>query len=275
MSIAFDNIDNFRDVGKTINDHLGRQVVREGVFFRSARPDRASPEDRTKLRDELGIRTVVDLRNKNEQQRHRAGLTKALAPGQIPGLKYREIKVTGERFQTFLTRQLGWWSSFKTSILLFFGHNDRAISILSREVIQPRGLVGIAFVTLDQSGPEIAEALRTFISPSSLPLLVHCALGKDRTGLIVALALMILGVPSDAITHDYQLSRKALAGDYEVRRVEFRKLGLSPEWGGVADSFAERIEWHLDVKYGNLEGYLDRIGFRKDDRERLVDVLSA
>ncbi|KAI1647257.1 protein-tyrosine phosphatase-like protein [Daldinia loculata] len=275
MSIAFDNIHNFRDVGKTINDHLGQKVVREGVFFRSAQPDEASLKDRMRIRDELGIRTVIDLRNRKEQQGRRVGLTNAFRLGQIPGLKYREIKVTGERFQAFLTGQLKWSSSLKILILLFFGNRDQATRILSREVMRPRGLVGMGLITLDESGPEIAEALRTFISSSSLPLLVHCALGKDRTGLIVALTLMILGVPSDAITHDYRLSGEALADDHEARLEEIRNVGLSPEWGGVADNFVEGIEWHLDVKYGSIEGYLDGIGFGKEERERLVEVLGA
>ncbi|KAF3064573.1 putative tyrosine serine protein phosphatase protein [Daldinia childiae] len=230
MSIVFDNIDNFRDVGKTINDHVGWKVVREGIFFRSARLDKATAKDRVRIRNQLGIRTIVDLRNKKEQQKHQVGPTNVLVPGQIPGVKHHNIKVTGERFEAFLTGQLKLWSSLP---------------------------------------------LRALISNRSLPLLVHCALGKDRTGLIVALALMILGVPSDSITYDYQLSREALADDYDARLDEIKKLGLSPEWGGVADNFAERIEEHLDAKYGNLEYYLDGIGFGRDERARLVDTLSA
>ncbi|KAI0852238.1 protein-tyrosine phosphatase-like protein [Daldinia vernicosa] len=246
MSIAFDNIDNFRDVGKTINNYLGQKVIREGVFFRSARPDRASPSDRRRIKDELGIRTVVDLRNNKEQR------------GRIPGLQYREIKVTGKRFEAFLWEQLGWWAFSKVTILALLGHRAQATSILSREAMQPRGL-----------------ALRTFISPSSLPLLVHCALGKDRTGLIIALTLMILGVPSAAIMRDYQLSREGLAINEEARLKEARRVGLSPEWVDVPGDFVEGIKGHLDVKYGGIDAYLDGIGFGKDGRERLVKVLSV
>lgn len=34
----FDNILNFRDVGKTVNQFLGKRYLREGVLYRSARP---------------------------------------------------------------------------------------------------------------------------------------------------------------------------------------------------------------------------------------------
>ncbi|KAI1477166.1 protein-tyrosine phosphatase-like protein [Daldinia eschscholtzii] len=185
MSLTFDNILNFRDVGKTINDYLGRKVVREGVLYRSARPDDASPADRKKLKDELGIRTVVDLRTKTEhlkqaQKRRASALpphsdAALTEPLQIPGLRYRAIKVTGRRFEIFLLRQLAWYSLFKLLILFLLGYRTQAIAILGREVMQPRGLVGLGIVTLDESGAEIAEALRTLTAPSSsLPVLVHC-----------------------------------------------------------------------------------------------------
>ncbi|KAJ3560632.1 hypothetical protein NPX13_g9238 [Xylaria arbuscula] len=57
MSVEFDNILNFRDVGKTVNDFLGKKVLREGVLYRSARPDDATISDRRRLKEEVGIRT--------------------------------------------------------------------------------------------------------------------------------------------------------------------------------------------------------------------------
>lgn len=40
---------------------------------------------------------------------------------------------------------------------MLFGYRMQAISILGREVMQPRGLIGLGYDTLDHSGPEIAE----------------------------------------------------------------------------------------------------------------------
>ncbi|KAI1477165.1 hypothetical protein F4774DRAFT_389933 [Daldinia eschscholtzii] len=84
-------------------------------------------------------------------------------------------------------------------------------------------------------------------------------------------------VPTDAISHDYLLSRQGLAADRDsgARLEEIREIGLTPEWGDVPDDFVERIRGHLRAKYGGVEGYLDGIGFGKDERERLVDVLGA
>ncbi|KAF7156852.1 hypothetical protein CNMCM5623_000697 [Aspergillus felis] len=59
----FDNIINFRDVGRSINQLMGSRILKEGVLFRSARLDDASERDRRRLAEELHISTVLDLRS--------------------------------------------------------------------------------------------------------------------------------------------------------------------------------------------------------------------
>ncbi|KAI1449743.1 tyrosine/serine protein phosphatase [Annulohypoxylon stygium] len=283
MSIAFDNILNFRDVGKTVNDHLGRKLVREGVLYRSARPDDASPADRKRLRDEIGIKTVVDLRTKTEhlkqaekRQASQTDLSDADATSvQIPGVRYQQIKVTGRRFEKYIVGQLSWWSYFKLIFLFALGYRVEAISLISQEVLLPRGLVGLGLVTIDESGAEIAETLRTLLAPSSTPLLVHCTQGKDRTGLIIALILMILSVPASAIDHDYMLSTEGLSSEREMRMKEIRDIGLTAEWGDSSPDFVSRVVEHIDAKYGGVEGYLDSVGFDASERQRIVEVLGA
>jgi len=90
---------------------------------------------------------------------------------------------------------------------------------------------------------------------------------------VVILALRILGVPTDAIEFDYQLSDKALQSEREARLAEIREIGLTDKFGDTAKDLIQRVEAHLVREYGGLEGYLDSIGFDKPKRERLVDVL--
>lgn len=47
---------------------------------------------------------------------------------------------------------------------MIFGYRMQAISILGREVMQPRGLVGLGFDSIDHCGPEIAN-VNYLISP--------------------------------------------------------------------------------------------------------------
>ncbi|KAK3944157.1 protein-tyrosine phosphatase-like protein [Diplogelasinospora grovesii] len=291
---GFESLLNFRDVGRTVNEFLGQKLVREGLLFRSARPDDASPKDRTRLREEYGIKTVIDLRTKTEhlnaarkRQADLALLPKPLPgaplvesnaalaePVQIPGLRYLSIKLTGRSFERFLLSQLSWLSFSKFLFLFIIGFRMRAISILGREVMLPRGLVGLGLDTLDHSGPEISEALQSLLEPGALPILIHCTQGKDRTGIIIILCLMILGVPATAIDHDYRLSDEALLPEKEARLKEIREIGLTDDFGNTAPGLIQRTAEHLDSKYGGLDGYLDGVGFDHHKRERLRELLS-
>ncbi|KAI0503318.1 hypothetical protein F5B22DRAFT_558419 [Xylaria bambusicola] len=93
--------------------------------------------------------------------------------------------------------------------------------------------------------------------------------------MIIALTLLILRVPTDAITHDYLLSQAGLKPEREERVAEMRHIGLSPEWGDCPPELIQRVSEHLDVRYGGVDGYLDSIGFGAEDRARLVEVLGA
>lgn len=293
MPREFDNILNFRDVGKTVNEFLGKRVVKEGVLFRSARPDDATASDRRRLKETYGIKTVIDLRTKTEhlqQSKKRAADLKAPAllesnaalaePVQIPGLRYLEIRVTGKKFENHLVKQLSWRSYLKLISLYLTGYRVEAIRIMAHDVMLPRGLVGMGFDTLDQSGEEIAQALRAFTQPSSLPVLVHCTQGKDRTGLTVALCLLVLGVPLEAVSHDYMLTQPALNDEAppeerRARLAEIEDIGLTPEWGDCPPDFVARVAGHLQDRYGGVDRYLDGIGFGSQERDRFRKLLAA
>jgi len=54
-----------------------------------------------------------------------------------------------------------------------------------------------------QSKRPIARALRVFSTDDNLPIIVHCAQGRDRTGIIIALLLRALGTDEHAVALDY------------------------------------------------------------------------
>lgn len=104
--------------------------------------------------------------------------------------------------------------------------------------------------------------------------MVHCTQGKDRTGIIVMLVLMILGVLEAAIEYDYELSDEGLAAEKESRLAEIRAIGLSDDFGGVAKDMTAAVRRHLDENYSGLEKYLDNIGFDAREREKLRNRLT-
>jgi protein-tyrosine phosphatase len=47
---------------------------------------------------------------------------------------------------------------------------------------------------------------RAVAAPAALLVLIHCAAGNDRTGIVAALWLAAVGVPNETIAEDYALS---------------------------------------------------------------------
>ena len=131
-------------------------------------------------------------------------------------------------------------------------------------------------VVLDRRPSQVHDTLSILASPDALPALVHCAGGKDRTGLIAALVLGIAGVPAETIAKDYGLT---------ARFLHVRHLEASP------DLSAEDYTWedyqrascppktmlgvlrHLDDRYGGVEGYARAIGLTDEQIESLREGL--
>ena len=69
---------------------------------------------------------------------------------------------------------------------------------------------------LDAAGDKIITAL-TLIADNgpSYPTIVHCTVGKDRTGVLVSILLSVLGVRREAIVTDYLLTGPNMASIME------------------------------------------------------------
>jgi protein-tyrosine phosphatase len=85
------------------------------------------------------------------------------------------------------------------------------ISILTGDLqTLPLELDAIYQYVIDECGGTIATAIKVLAAPGASPALVHCSAGKDRTGIVVALILAVLGVPDEVIAADYGLSARYL-----------------------------------------------------------------
>ncbi|EAW15885.1 putative tyrosine/serine protein phosphatase [Aspergillus fischeri NRRL 181] len=278
----FDNIINFRDVGRSINQLMGSRILKEGVLFRSARLDDASERDRRRLAEELHISTVLDLRSMTEHQMatRKCRGEDALDPEQpslppseanehlmeIPGVHRSLISLTGRAFERALLWRLDWYNLIRVLTLVASGYRTEAVTIVGQQAMAPRGLIGLGQDTLDSSTAEVREIFELLVSPAAYPVLVHCTQGKDRTGLIVLLLLLLLPeVSADAIAADYVKSEPELVVEFEERMKEIRVLGLDEEYTKCPPGFTQQIRAHLDAKYGGVEGYLLSVGI---DREK-------
>ena len=110
----------------------------------------------------------------------------------------------------------------------------------------------------------------SLVLPQEESLVVMCALGKDRTGLFVALVLAICQVSVDDILDDYVLSdglgEVALAG---VERMEtLRGLNRDMFSGAPRDAMLDAFDF-LEETYGGTPAYLERIGFGEQQQSEL------
>jgi protein-tyrosine phosphatase len=115
--------------------------------------------------------------------------------------------------------------------------------------------------SVERNGGHIVTALAALADAPPGGVVVHCAEGKDRTGMLVALALRVAGVPPAEIAADYAASDERAAFRRELdllaeeaERAEFRqRYGCHPATIlGVLD--------HIEDRYGGVEAYLLRHG---------------
>lgn len=297
----FKSILNFRDVAQTINDlpsPKSRPRLKPGLLYRSARPDEASASDRQALTEKYRIKTILDLRSKTEHieaaKKLDARRCESLGPDvdlttrsasavpaarssdtiKISGIKYEEINLNGGSFSRALLWKLSWLSLSKLIGLMALGYRVEAIGILGREVMAPRGLIGLGEDSLEFSTGEIFSCFKILADSDSYPILIHCTQGKDRTGLIVLLTLLLLDVPVDAINADYTASERELEVERASRMKEITSIGLGEDFAGCPEGFVGAMKAYIDAKWGGVGQYLEHCGVDSRMRELIRWKLS-
>jgi protein-tyrosine phosphatase len=125
--------------------------------------------------------------------------------------------------------------------------------------------------SLDRNARCIVDSVAAVADAPAGGVVVHCAVGKDRTGMVVALILSALGVPDEAIAQDYELSAECLREEFEVIIASLD----GKERARVAERMSSRRETILEMlayarsHYGGAEGYLLSHGLGSDRLGRL------
>jgi protein tyrosine/serine phosphatase len=133
--------------------------------------------------------------------------------------------------------------------------------------------------SLDRFRALVAIAMAAIANAPEGGVLIHCAAGKDRTGLISALLLAVAGVPDQTVAADYALTAEFL----RPRDQEWLENGPGDraEREALLARFAPTAEVMLEVlhqlsrRYGGVEAYLLHAGVAPDDVARLRARLLA
>jgi protein tyrosine phosphatase (PTP) superfamily phosphohydrolase (DUF442 family) len=156
-----------------------------------------------------------------------------------------------------------------------FSGDPLALQVAVQEPADPQGrttIVDTCADMLDQHPQRFAAALRAFIEAPEGAVVVHCHGGKDRTGMIVALALSIAGVPEDEIVADYALTQSRLAGLLAEQLAAEPDTSLHPQMIEFRDTRAASLTAilrHLDTHHGGPTTYLLNAGLTPTDLDTL------
>ncbi|MFE9256650.1 tyrosine-protein phosphatase [Streptomyces sp. NPDC006879] len=227
---------NFRDVGglPTVSGHH----VQIGQLFRSGHLAHATPSDAEFL-SSLGLHTIFDFRN--EADRALDGLDVELA-----GVRNVNIPLTDPADGSEFWQLVREGDLVQLRKILGAGRAAERMSHSYREIISQR--------TAEHS--RVVHALAT----DSVPALMHCAAGKDRAGLSIAVTLMALGVERDAIEADY-LKSNAPHRRYRVSTQSLAPTARSAEVTELLSPLFEARAEYLHAAFDTIEdiwGTIDR-----------------
>jgi protein-tyrosine phosphatase len=131
---------------------------------------------------------------------------------------------------------------------------------------------------LDEGVEALTTAVDLLASRSRLPAVFHCSAGKDRTGVLAALVLSVLGVPDEQIAQDYQLSASAMDKlvawlvEAHPDRVDHMAQQPTTFLQCPPEAMLTFLE-QLRDRFGSAEGYLTTSGVAPEALDRLRDVL--
>jgi protein-tyrosine phosphatase len=233
---------NVRDLGGL---PAATGAVRPRVLLRGDNLDAVTAEDIALLGERIGLRAVVDLR----------------APFENP-----------RAADWFDRHGIGW---LHEPLLDLTGLTDPSVRVENASRDYPK----LYAKMLQLAGPGLARILDFLVSGPRTPALVHCAAGKDRTGVTVAVLLAAAGVAEDAITADYLATadRIGIVRAALARRPEYSHLrprsGAADTRPPVDRGAILGVLTTLAATPGGAAGYLVANGATTAQLERWRDLL--
>ncbi|MGY1620320.1 tyrosine-protein phosphatase [Geodermatophilus sp. SYSU D00691] len=255
---------NTRDLGGLPTTDGGHTLP--GRILRSDNLQTLTADDVRLLVDELKVREVIDLRTTAEVLLEGRGPLR-----DVPDVVHRHFSLLperGHRTDVFAVEEddelpelpAGWQESvLPRQVAEGDEHEPPAV----------RSYLGY----LHDRADAVVEALRALADGGPGAAVVHCAAGKDRTGVVVALSLAVAGVPHDEIVADYALTAQVIH-DIVARLAATPTYAEDMQRRAVADhtphaATMEGLLRVLDERHGGPIGWLESHGFGADDRAAL------
>jgi protein-tyrosine phosphatase len=239
--LVWDGLLNVRDLGGHPTEDGGK--TRFGSIVRADSVRQLSDEGWKALVD-YGVKTVVDLRADEELE--------ADPPAELP------VEVL---HVPFMETDRSDWQAIE-------GELDAAVKAAPDTATATRD---VYLIFLERFDRNVAAAVRAVADAPAGGVVIHCAGGKDRTGLLTAFLLHVAGVGTDEIAQDYALSEERLRtrheqwlaqAESEEERERLQRISQTP-----ADSMKGVFE-ELERRYGSVEEFLRQAGLTDDELAR-------
>ena len=253
--IDFEGIENFRDFGGYDTRH-GRPLKR-ALLYRSANHAYATEADLARMRA-LNVAAIIDLRRPDERTRE-------------PSKRWPDFQAEIVENDT-LSDHPDWITAMQGVKITAQWFHDDGMSYYRRAPFEPRHI-------------ELYSRYFHTLAKAPGAIVVHCAAGKDRTGLICALTHHIAGVHPDDIMADYLLTNDE---SRIARKMAFLGPYLREHMGQTASDEALRVAVCVHPEYletafsvikdahGSLDGYLtEALGVDEALRARIHERLLA
>jgi len=235
---------NFRDLGGYPT--LDGRTTQRGRVFRSDSLSFLSDRDIARLRDDWGVRTVIDLRAGHEVEEHGHGpLSEHVRQLHLPIVDQtreppqpRKLLRRAPKFQTL----------------------DQIYAFMLKEYADRFGTV-----------------LRAIASTGAAPVVFHCAAGKDRTGLVSMLLLGVCNVADELIVADFSLTEarmpEIVARHTARAEANDRLPEVAGQQYGAQPTTMQTVLQELRAAHGSVEAYVRGAGVGDETIGRIRALL--
>lgn len=271
--ISVDGVPNFRDIGgyacqpPTVDgDPKGQWCIRPGFLFRAAQPSQITPAGVETLTNTLAIEAIFDFRSESEIQ-----LVSKRYPNSflnIPGTTRHAVPVfqQGDFSPVSLAKRYGVTAADPPQDQSFRPGFVEAYETIARSAAQSGSFRAI---------------LQHILRDPTGPLLFHCTVGKDRTGVFSALVLKLCEVADEDIVADYALTTHGLGSwrEHLIQRLLHRSEAATREQAeAIISSDPRDMRVFLsDVVVGKFGGarnyFVNLCGLKEDEVDQIITTL--
>jgi protein-tyrosine phosphatase len=236
---------------------VNARAVAPRMLLRADNLQSLSARDVRRLVDEHGVEVVVDLRTDVEVKVEGAG----------PMSAERGVRI---ELRSLHPDSAGNIDLDPSTVKPWESHHDD-------ESLEEPPVVRVYMSYLRRRPDSIVATVQT-IARAQGAVLVHCAAGKDRTGVVVALALDAAGVDRAAIIADYLASAERIDAIFArlisspLYRAELE--GKDPRRHAPVAASIERVLELVDERHGGSAAWLSAHGLAEDDLQQLRQRLS-